>query len=41
MSSKNVRDYIYMDVERLRSFYAQVSGGMVEQFIRAESTQNL
>ncbi len=38
MSRNSIRDYVYMDVERLRSIYAQVSGGLIEQFIRSEVT---
>lgn len=35
VNSTIVRDFIYIDVERLYSFYSQVFGGVAEQIIKS------
>ena len=34
MSSKVIRDYIYLDVDRARSLYSQIKGSLLESFIK-------
>ena len=38
MSSEAIRDYIYLDIERARSFYSQLKGGLLESFIKGTET---
>ncbi|MCY4538754.1 MAG: hypothetical protein OXE52_11050 [Chloroflexi bacterium] len=38
MSSNVIRDYIYLDVDRARSLYSQLKGGLLESYIKGEET---
>jgi hypothetical protein len=36
--TNSIRDYIYLDIARLRSIYAQLSGGVIEAIVHSQQT---